>query len=480
MPRFSLLCVFLMVAPYLWAQPTLNLDSIVLGPEQYINWVLEHHPQMQNANLLIQQTEAVKLQAKGGFDPKLYGEWDQKAFSQSDYWRIGEGGVKIPSWYGLSFKGAYTYSQGVFLNAERTIPDEGQAVLGIELTALRGLVIDERRANLRKAEVQETINRAEWRTQINNLLMAALESYWNWVLAANQRIIVQEGLDLANQRLRITIESFKLGDLPAIDTLETNIQVQSREVDLADAELNYLQASQDLANFLWFQAQYPMQITDDVNAPELGTIDFASTIEDLNVFLETLDITHPELLSLDGQLSQLEVDRKLAAEQLKPQLDLSYNFLGNGANLRASDPENGGAFEQIFQQNYKWDLKFSFPLFLRKERGKLELTELKILETGFKFQQKRQELTIKLKNLYQAIRTLEAQIDLNETVINQYGQLLDAEYQKLNIGESSIFLVNSREQSLISARLKQAALQIKLQQTKVKLEWTAGQLFEQR
>lgn len=310
--------------------------------------------------------------------------------------------------------------------------------------------------------------------------MAALESYWNWVLAANQRIIVQEGLDLANQRLRITIESFKLGDLPAIDTLETNIQVQSREVDLADAELNYLQASQDLANFLWFQAQYPMQITDDVNAPELGTIDFASTIEDLNVFLETLDITHPELLSLDGQLSQLEVDRKLAAEQLKPQLDLSYNFLGNGANLRASDPENGGAFEQIFQQNYKWDLKFSFPLFLRKERGKLELTELKILETGFKFQQKRQELTIKLKNLYQAIRTLEAQIDLNETVINQYGQLLDAEYQKLNIGESSIFLVNSREQSLISARLKQAALQIKLQQTKVKLEWTAGQLFEQR
>ena len=59
-----------------------------------------------------------------------------------------------------------------------------------------------------------------------------------------------------------------------------------------------------------------------------------------------------------------------------------------------------------------------------------------------------------------------------------YQALLDAEIEKFNLGESSIFLLNSREQKLIDTQLKLTALRGKFFKSRIGLEWAAGQLGE--
>jgi outer membrane protein TolC len=63
-----------------------------------------------------------------------------------------------------------------------------------------------------------------------------------------------------------------------------------------------------------------------------------------------------------------------------------------------------------------------------------------------------------------------------ETVAN-YQRLLDAELRKFSIGESSIFLINSRENKLIDAQLKLIKLESSLPKLEAGVLWAAGRLI---
>lgn len=54
-------------------------------------------------------------------------------------------------------------------------------------------------------------------------------------------------------------------------------------------------------------------------------------------------------------------------------------------------------------------------------------------------------------------------------LVDSYTTMLNAEERKLELGESSLFLVNTREKSLITARLKQISLREKLWNTRADL-----------
>ncbi|MCB0374935.1 MAG: transporter, partial [Sinomicrobium sp.] len=60
-------------------------------------------------------------------------------------------------------------------------------------------------------------------------------------------------------------------------------------------------------------------------------------------------------------------------------------------------------------------------------------------------------------------------IALLEDIIKDYQQLVSAEERKFGFGESSVFLINSRELGLINARLKQNELHTSFMERKAAL-----------
>lgn len=457
------------------AQPA---DSAqVLTADQYLSWVASYHPVARQGRLLNVQAEALERLARGGFDPKLYGDWDQKNFKESEYFAFGEAGVKIPTWYGIELKGAYAVADvdALYQNAERTVPDVGQAILGIKVPLGRNLIIDERRAALEQAKIMADANRAEQQGMVNDLLLEAAKAYWEWSVAFNQLIVFDRALVITVERFEGIRESFLAGDLPAIDTLETMIQVQVREFDYNNALIEYRNATLKLSNFLWTEAGEPLEVTDELRPlllEELSPDPLPNTRQQL--WQDALQI-HPDLLKYRFKLQQYDVDRRLALEQLKPRLDFEYNFLGEGTNFLPG-PTTDNGITQLVGQNYKWGVRFDFPVFLRKERGKLQLTRIKIQDTEYTLQRKQLEVENKINNYYNEQDNFIAQIELYEGAVQNYNTLLEAEYIKFDLGESSIFLVNSREQKLIEAQLKLIELRGKFFKTRQKLQWAAGRL----
>ncbi len=91
---------------------------------------------------------------------------------------------------------------------------------------------------------------------------------------------------------------------------------------------------------------------------------------------------------------------------------------------------------------------------------------------------KRQSLNLKLEQYYNQLVYYNQQIDLQQEIVKDRQSLLAVENEKFRIGESSIFLINAREQKLIEDRIKLEKLKVAFEKTQTTLAWVNGTLWE--
>lgn len=447
-------------------------DNLEVLTESKLLWFIDnYHPVAKQGELLRNKGESTVTKARGNFDPYLNTDLNQKYFEDKNYYSLLNGGLKVPTWYGIELKTGYEQNSGVFLNPENNLPQNGLLYAGISVPIGQGLFIDQRRATLKQAKIFAKSTEAERRKLMNDLYFEALQKYWYWVEAWNQYLVNEESVELAQTRFDGVKTSFKFGDLPAIDTLEAYIQVQNRQINRNNSQISYQIASLELSNYLWYENYTPLEITDSLKPPnykliELNNVDSSKTLQDI---LFQLPENHPDMQLISYKLSSIEIEKRLKAEQLKPKLNINYNAL--------NEPVGNDFTENYSVQNYKWGLNFSYPIFTRKQRGDLQLTRLKIQETKLGQNQKLLELQNKVKSYYFEQLNLQKQVSLFSSTVNNYNKLLEGEKQKFNSGESSLFLINSREINLIHAKLKLIELMAKYKIAHNGLKWSAGELF---
>lgn len=78
-------------------------------------------------------------------------------------------------------------------------------------------------------------------------------------------------------------------------------------------------------------------------------------------------------------------------------------------------------------------------------------------------------LKTKISAIQEEINSYSNQYGFSLQMVSSYKKLLQAEERKYQIGESSIFLINSRESKLINAQLKVLELNYKLMHSKAKM-----------
>lgn len=441
----------------------------ILAVDLFWQQVKANHPVARQAALLQEQAAQELLYARGGFDPKLYASQEEKVFGGKDYYRYGQGGVKIPTAWGIALKAEYDWTDpnGEYLNPDRTIPQGGQAIVGIEVPLLQGLFFDESRSAWRQAQIGQDRYQAIADELRNELFLAANKSYWDWSYAYYSREVAISARDYSFERLEGIRESFRAGDNPAIDTLEAYLQWQSWELEVQETGLQLNHAVAKMRALLWENAGRP-EVWNNGWVPESPqSPPTAPNLGDL----EQAVADHPSLVAYRYQKEQLAIERRWKQEQFKPELTFNYNFLANQFDF---NPGNTDGINNLVSDNYKWGFTFSQPLLLRKERAGVALADIKIAQTDWKLQQKQQELATKLTAYWQEWETRQQQLQLSQTVVQNYQSLLEAETVKFELGESSVFLLNSRQQKLLEAQLKLLKTQAELQKTVVALWYTAG------
>lgn len=451
MKKFFLLLIVFGTTVYSQTNAESSLPSNLkeMSYNEYLGFVKKYHPLVKNANLEISKAQANLMMARGGFDPKLELDYNKKQFQGTEYYSIMNSSFKIPTWYGIDIKAGFEENEGYYLNPQNKTPSNGLTSLGISVPLGQGLLINQRMADLQKAKIQVKLSEAEQKLMAIAVLYDASLAYFNWKKNYDE-FLLYEAYSINAQKRYIGIESLiKEGDKPAIDSVEAGIVVKNRLLALEDSKLKLTKAKLELSNFLWLENNIPLELTDAI-IPEkkLGqTIQETLNISDL-VNQDFSIIKHPKIEALQSKIDLLNVEKRMKANMLLPKIDVGYSYL---AQPNPTIPNNS--------DNYKVGVDFYFPLFLRKERGSLKIAKYKIQESEFTRDLEKLQLTNKISAQKTEIQSLTKQQKLINNLVDDYDKMLKSEERLFTLGESSLFLINTRENNLVSSQLSQIALE---------------------
>ena len=408
---------------------------------EYLGFVKKFHPLVKQANLKLNEAQALLMQSRGAFDPKLEAEYNEKQFGDKNYYSIFNGSFKIPTWYGIEIKAAFDNNEGIYINPDMTLPNSGLTSLGITVPIGQGLFINQRMADLKNAKLQQTLKEAERNLEAVEVLHKASLAYFEWKKNFSEVTLYEEYLTNAKTRYKGVLILIEEGDKPAIDSTEAGINIKTRKLNLENSRLKLQKSRLELSNYLWLENNIPVELDENL-IPEMilsATIKNTLEINDLIAFEIN---NHPKIKALSTKIDILKTEQKLSANMLLPKLDLSYNYI--------SEPNT---FDNYRFEDYKIAVNFSFPIFLRKERGKLKLAQLKTQDSEFALASERVSLKNKIEAQQVEIASLEKQIRLNGELVDSYNTMLSGEERLFSLGESSLFLINSRENSLVSSQI---------------------------
>ncbi len=449
---------------FTWAQDTLT----TLNAEQVLQAVKKYHPIAQQANIGVKKAEADVTIARGAFNPIIANYMAQKTLNGTNYYNYVMPQIKLPTWYGVELNAGVANMSGDRLNQDET-PGKTSFV-GVSIPLAKNLVLDKRRAFLQQAKLYNTLAQAEQRALINDVLMGSMEAYWNWVKTYQTYTIVKANVQVNLTRLALVKKGVENGERPAIDTVEALTQLQNFEFQQNQQWLAFQNAGLQLSAYLWGANNQPYYLPETI-VPQAGW-ENETNIRSFNLalvdLLATSNQNNPNLVAYQYKIVALTINKKLKFQELLPKLDLNYNWLDKSYIPQLNT--------NLGNDNYQVGLKFEMPLFLGYGRGEYRQAGLKLQETKLDLSIKQQQTEIKIKQYHNEFITLQKQIELQRNNYNNYQIMLKAEESKFSNGESSMFLINSRETKALEALEKLIDLKTKYFKTIYALQWSAGLL----
>lgn len=458
--------LLLLVMPCLLTSQTLS-NSISFN--EYFDVVKKEHPLVKKAKSLVDIGRYQANSAQGLFDPQVNASINNKYFSNTNYYTQAGAEIKQPIYSGQSIKAGYEYGYGPQINPEQYTPLVGLPYLGVEFSVLQGLVIDKKRYEVLKAKQYRKLLETESKIELNDLYLQSTEIFVNWLKDYTITDVNKRFLEAANERLEALVTLSEIGERPAVDTIEALILNQSREIDFTNSQINLNKSYFLFVNFIWAndsntksKSFLPLQ---SIN--ELTQLCLAKLVQQNKIDVQA----NPFIDLYTNKAKLLNLERRYKAELIKPKLDVTYNFLANNAVDFNNNQSN-----TYFLNNYKWGAGFSMPLFLRTSVNDLRVTKQNLKNNTYELTNKSAELNNKLSAVLENLNLLAQQIETAQKTFNYSKLLLEAEKLKFQNNESSLFLLNTRENKVLESEIKLIETQTKFTLTYFYLVYLKGDL----
>jgi outer membrane protein TolC len=235
-------------------------------------------------------------------------------------------------------------------------------------------------------------------------------------------------------------------------------------------KLEWQNAGLMLSNYLWMPDQKSMDWNENI-VPIDNQINEAYPIPPaLETLLATAANSHPKLRSLDFKVDILETERKLKAQSFIPKLSVSGNALNSGFTF------NNPTDRLLLENNHKLGVDLSVPLFMRQARGAYKQARLKIEETNLQQDLTALEINNKIKSYYNEVFNLQSQINTFEDAYKNYSRLYQGEVIRFTNGESTLFVMNARQNKVLEVAQKLVELKAKWRKSYAGLLWAAAAL----
>lgn len=393
--------------------------------------------------------EGALLSAQGEFDLKIKSKIDtnQLGFYKT---RTFEAYVEQPlSTMGATVFSGYKRGQGNYgpWEQDKLSLDRGEVRGGLSLPLLRDRAIDERRAGVQLARIGREVAGASIEKQRLTFYKAAASAYWEWVASGRQLSVAKSLLDLAVTRDRNIGETIDLGQAAPIERVENRRAILQRRSQLVVAQRDLQGAAIELGLFVRDATGQPVVPGED----RLPAFPMAEglTEQQIERDLELAFERRPELQGIDAKLRQMGVELDLARNQRAPALDLVTSFSrdsGSGSiTKRGNEFRAGVAFELPFQR--------------RKADGKIASQGAKISQLELERRFVRERVSADVRTAAVDLRASLEGLALIRDELTAARELEQAERDRFELGDSTLFLVNLRELATADAAIREVKAQ---------------------
>jgi outer membrane protein TolC len=177
--------------------------------------------------------------------------------------------------------------------------------------------------------------------------------------------------------------------------------------------------------------------------PLTALLDEAQVIDDLRSALTK----RPEIASIAAQRAQARIDIDVASNQTRPSLDLGLGVTAEGGSGAVKRGPN----------EVKATLTYQVPWQRRVAEGKLQQASAKHSQLTQREMFARDQVTAEVRDAASAVRAAHERTLLAAREVSVALDLADAERERFRLGDSTLFVVNLREQAAVDAELRQVS-----------------------
>jgi outer membrane protein TolC len=430
----------------LLALPAVGQQQLKL--EEVLKSVERHYPPLL---ALLQDkvlAEADVTVAEGRFDLAMKGAYDGGYLGsyRNDVYRVG---VEQPTQFqGMTYFAGYQLGLGTFPSYEgkQQTDTGGEYKAGVRLPVLRDRSMDSRRADLKKALIGRRVADLGVDQQRLVIVQLATRRYYDWLAAGRRREVARSVLKTAEQRDVQLKETARLGQIPQIDVTDNQRAILTRRSQAIEAERGLQQAAIELSLYYRDDAGQPVLVEAAALPPAfpgLTEVHEQRLSDDIDLALKR----RPEMQRFQAQRSQMEVDRKLAQNQLLPNVDVVLSYARQTGSREVKRGPNDLVAAVIFDM----------PAQRRMAKGRDASSLARIEQFDQRERFAKDQVTAEVRDAYSALQAAYQRAKVLREEVEITEQLETAERVRFQLGEGTLFLVNLREQATFDTALREVS-----------------------
>lgn len=350
----------------------------------------------------------------------------------------------LPFWGG-SVYGGYRLSSGFLpnYNKERTGTD-GEGVLGFRLPLLKGGTIDNRRAALWQARIDQELATPIILRQYLDFLRASTVAYYGWVAAGQRLQLAEELLRVAKDRDAGIAEQVKRGASAPIVQIDNQRLVVSREIAVVQALRRFQAAAIELSLFYRTAATAEPVVPTRARLPQAFPPHQPPKSSQLMVDIAKAMIFRPETRRIELTMEKAGIDLRLARNSLLPSLELG---------VQAAQALTDTTPRDIERTEIEAKVEFKVPLQRREAKGRVQVVDAQIERLNNELSYARDRITADVRDSHSALFAAHEALGQTRRNVDLARQLEAAENERLKQGATDLLALQIREQASFDARV---------------------------
>ena len=415
---------------------------------------------------------------------------------------------------GVDFTNNRTRTSNLFATLNPYI--NSQLVVSFTQPLFRNRLIDQNRANVKIRRKQVDISGKDFEIRVIGIITQVQQSYWDLV-AARQNVEVQaDAVELAARQLAQNRRMVESGTLAPVEIAASVSELESRR-DSYYASIGTLTEAENVVKTLLLPDRRDDVWNDRIVPTDSRTVDIEEP-EDLRQAVADALKQRPEMKQIGLEMDSNKIQQRFNSDQVKPQVNFVSSYastgLGGALNLTKNPLSSsfqplydrlnqlsaqaglppvtvsslgsvppaligglGSALGSVFAGNYQTvQVGLALELTARNRTAQANYSSALITAKQLSYQQARIEQIIEaqVRNSMQAIQTARQRINAAEAAERAAKEKLESETRLFETGESTNFLVLTRQNEYLTARQRAVVAHLDFNKSVAQLEQAQG------